>query len=146
MSEQGLEVLDSTLQKTHEWINSVAHVTHLDRPTAFKALRAVLHTLRDRLPLNEAAHFSAQLPMLMRGLFFDGWRPADVPVKLSQEEFFQAVDALIWTPQSIDPVRVTRGVFSVINRHISPGEVEKVRSVLPRDLQALWPEPLAVSV
>ena len=50
MSEQGLEVLESTFQKTHEWIGTLAAQSHLDKGDAYKALRAVLLTLRDRLP------------------------------------------------------------------------------------------------
>lgn len=142
MSEAGLEVLDSTVQKTYEWINGISETTNLDRGMALKALRAVLHTLRDRLPIYEAAHFSAQLPMLIRGLFFDGWRPSSVPLKLSRDEFFREIDNAIVCPQKIDVMQVMRAVFAVINDHVSSGEVEKIRGVLPRELQLLWPEPL----
>ena len=48
MSEQGLEALDTTFQKTHKWIGSIAEVSHLDKGDAYKSLRAVLQTLRDR--------------------------------------------------------------------------------------------------
>jgi hypothetical protein len=68
VSEQGLEVLDSSYQKTQEWIGSLATQAHLDKSDAYKALRAVLLTLRDRLPMEEAVHFGAQLPMMLRGL------------------------------------------------------------------------------
>lgn len=146
MSQEGLEVLDSTLQKTHEWINATAEAAHIDPPTAFKALRAVLHTLRDRLPVDVAAHFSAQLPMLLRGLYFDGWRPSEVPVKLTQSEFLHSISRAVMTAESVDPVRLARAVFSVVNHHFSSGEVEKIRAVLPREIQLLWPEPLAVLV
>ena len=61
MSEQGLEVLDATYQKTQEWIGSLAETSHLEKGEAYKALRAVLMTLRDRLPMLEAVHFGAQL-------------------------------------------------------------------------------------
>ena len=64
MSEQGLEVLDSTYQKTQEWIGQLAENSHLEKGDAYKALRAVVLTLRDRLPMEEAVHFGAQLPML----------------------------------------------------------------------------------
>ncbi len=145
MSESGLEVLDSTVQKTYEWINSIAETTNLDRGTSLKALRAVLHTLRDRLPVYEAAHFSAQLPMLIRGMFFDGWRPSNVPLKHSRDEFVRQIDHAIVCTQEIDVLHVMRAVFAVINDHVSSGEVEKIRSVLPRELQSLWPEPLMVA-
>ena len=66
-------------------------VSHLDKADAYKALRAVLQTLRDRLPMQEAVHFGAQLPMLLRGLYYEGWKPAQTPIKMSREEFLQAV-------------------------------------------------------
>ena len=95
MSEQGLEAIESSTQKTHEWIGSTAAATHLEKRDAYKALRAVLHTMRDRLALNDAVHFAAQLPMFLRGLFYDGWEPAKVPVKMSSTEFLQGVQQKI---------------------------------------------------
>ncbi len=142
MNGQGLEVLETTVHKTHEWINAVAQRAHVDQATALKVLRGVLHTLRDRLPIQEAVHFSAQLPLLIRGIYFEGWRPSDVPLKMSAREFFVAVSASISTGQELDPVRMTRAVIGVLNHHMSAGEISKVRHVLPKDLQALWPEPL----
>jgi uncharacterized protein (DUF2267 family) len=140
MSEPGLEVIESTVQKTHQWIGAVADISHLSKGEAYKALRAVLHTLRDRLPVDDAAHLAAQLPLLIRGIFFDGWRPAAVPVKLSREEFLAAVSEKIVAAQVIDPVQITRDVLGVIAAEISPGEAEKVRHILPKDLQELWPD------
>ena len=141
MSEQGLEVLESTLQKTHLWLNDLAKAAHVDKPTAYKSLRAVLHAIRDRLPVDEAANFAAQLPLLIRGIYFEGWRPAATPVKFSREEFLQKVHANIVSSEVIDPLRITCAVFEILNKHLSPGETKHVRKILPKDLQALWPEP-----
>lgn len=99
-----------------------------------------MHTLRDRLPVDDAAHLAAQLPLLIRGIFFDGWRPAAVPVKLSREEFLVAVSEKIVAAQVIDPVQITRDVLGVIAAEISPGEAEKIRHILSKDLQKLWPD------
>lgn len=74
MSEQALEVLDSSYQKTHEWIGSLAARAHLDEGDAYRALRRVLLTLRDRLPMQEAVHLGAQLSMVLRGLYYEGWK------------------------------------------------------------------------
>jgi uncharacterized protein (DUF2267 family) len=138
MSEQGLEAIESTVQKTHEWLGTIAEVSHLSKGEAYKALRAVLHTLRDRLPVDAAVHFSAQLPLLVRGVFFEGWRPAEVPVKLSREEFLAAVNSKIVASRVIDPLRITRDVFGVLAAKLSPGETEKILQILPKDLQDLW--------
>lgn len=42
---------------------------------AYSILRVVLPSRRDRLQVEEVAHLSAQLPMLVRGFFFEGWQP-----------------------------------------------------------------------
>lgn len=143
MSQLGLEVLDTTVQKTHAWLNDLERFAHLpDQKTAFKALRAVLHCLRDRLSVDVTAHLGAQLPLLIRGLYYEGWHPAHKPDRIRNEaEFLDEVSSEIIGPEPIDPLRVVRGVFELLNHHISPGEVEKVRGVLPKDLQHLWPEP-----
>jgi uncharacterized protein (DUF2267 family) len=143
MSQVGLEVLDTTMQKTHVWLNELENLAHLpDQRTAFKSLRAVLHQLRDRLPVEVAAHLGAQLPVLIRGFFYEGWHPAHKPEKMrTQEEFLGNVNDEIIGPEPIDPLRVVRGVFELLNHHISSGEVEKIRGVLPKDIQGLWPVP-----
>ncbi|MHA3771279.1 DUF2267 domain-containing protein [Verrucomicrobiota bacterium sgz303538] len=140
MSQQGIQVIDTTVQKTHEWISAVAELSHLDKNDAYKALRAVLQTLRDRLQVELAAHLSAQLPMLIRGLFFEGWEPSRVPKKMNHEEFFEAISEKIVSDRFIDPSRVTRDVFAAMGQFIAPGELAKVKGALPQDLRELWPE------
>jgi uncharacterized protein (DUF2267 family) len=75
MSATGLDVFDQTLQKTNIWLKEIMDDLGPDRQRAYHALRAVLHTLRDRLTVEEAAHLSAQLPLLVRGIYFEGWHP-----------------------------------------------------------------------
>ena len=139
MSTQHLEVLDSTLQKTHQWIDSIALDSHSDRHTAYQALRAVLQTLRDRLPPQEAAHFSAQLPLLIRGIFYEGYRPSEVPVALSRDEFLERVRQKIVTGRSVDALSLTKQVFSAMDGFLCEGELEKIVEVLPRDFLDLFP-------
>ena len=139
MSTQHLEVLDSTLQKTHQWIDAIALDSHTDRHTAYQALRAVLQTLRDRLPTQEAAHFSAQLPLLIRGIFYEGYRPSEVPITLSREEFLERVRQKIVSGRVIDPLALTRQVFATIDCFLCEGELEKIVDVLPKDFLDLLP-------
>ena len=101
----------------------------------------MLHAIRDRLPVEEAAHFAAELPLLIRGVYYEGWRPAATPVKFSRDEFLRVVQANIVSSEVIDPLRITRAVFEILNKHLAPGEIKHVLSVLPKELQALWPTP-----
>src|SRR5437763_16104307 len=95
MSEQGLETIETTVQKTHEWIARIAESMHMEKRDAWKSVRAVLQTLRDRLPADLAVHFGAQLPMLVRGRYYEGGEPAKMPVKMSGEEFLTVVQSRI---------------------------------------------------
>src|SRR5919204_6184474 len=79
MSATGLDVFDKTLQTTNIWLNEIMDDLGPDRKIAYRALRAVLHALRDRLTVDEAAQLGAQLPLMIRGLFFDMWHPAGKP-------------------------------------------------------------------
>ncbi len=66
-TETHVPVLDSTLQTTHNWLRELELLASLrDESEAYSVLRAVLHTLRDRLIPDEAVNFAAELPMLIR--------------------------------------------------------------------------------
>jgi uncharacterized protein (DUF2267 family) len=139
MSEQGLETIETTTQKTHEWIARIAESMHMEKRDAWKSLRAVLQTLRDRLPADLAVHLGAQLPMLVRGLYYEGWEPSKVPMKMSREEFLAIVKSRIIADRVIDPAETVRNVFAVVANHIGDGETRKVIDAFPRDMQSLFP-------
>ena len=141
MSATGLEVFDQTLQKTNIWLKEIMERLGPDRQRAYHALRAVLHTLRDRLTVEEAAHLSAQLPLLIRGIYFEGWHPAHKPTKeRTREEFLEQVEARLLGVEPINPETATRCVFEVVVRNIDPAEVVHVKHMLPGAVRALWPE------
>jgi uncharacterized protein (DUF2267 family) len=139
MSEQGLETIESTIQKTHEWIARIAEALHMEKREAYKALRAVLQTVRDRLPSDLAVHFGAQLPMLIRGLYYEGWEPSKVPIKMSRQEFLDTVQGKIVAGRVIDPLQTTQCVLSVVASHVSAGEMTKIIHSYPNDMQSFFP-------
>jgi uncharacterized protein (DUF2267 family) len=146
MSATGVEVFDETLHKTNIWLKEIMASLGPDRHRAYQALRAVLHTLRDRLTIDEAAHLGDQLPMLVRGIYYEALHPAGKPEKLrSLEEFLARIASHFATARPIDPEDAARAVFQVLETHVAPGEIRDVINILPREIRALWPDPQHVS-
>ena len=140
MSTTGLEVFDETVHKTNAWLKEIAKALGLDRHGAYQVLRAVLHCLRDRLTINEAADLGDQLPMLIRGIYYEAWRPAGKPDKVrSRDEFLAGITRRIAMKQSIDAENAARAVFQTLENHVSLGEIRDVISVLPEEIRTLWP-------
>jgi uncharacterized protein (DUF2267 family) len=103
-------------------------------------LRAVLHALRDRLTVEEVAQLGAQLPMLIRGFYYEGWDPTGKPSKIRQrEQFLSRIGQQFKGDNSVDPEQVARAVFTVLAKRISEGEIEDVKHVLPEEIRDLWP-------
>lgn len=134
-------LFDKALAKTREWLKETERELDMHNPNeAYRAMRAVLHTIRDRLPPRECCEFASQLPTLLMGLYYTGWTPAGKPEKIrSLGEFLDKVAEQL--PQGQDPLRVTRGVMTVIERHVSAGEMDDVRRSFPEKLQELWAQP-----
>jgi uncharacterized protein (DUF2267 family) len=143
MSATGFESIDHTVQLTHVWINELdSSLGWNNKHRSYRLLRTVLQAVRDWLPVNEAADLGAQLPMLLRGVYYEHWRPAATPVKeRGKADFMARVDhAFITDPIAYTPEAVTR-VFELLSDKIGAGEIEDVRHVLPAELRALWPVP-----
>ncbi len=141
MSTTGLEVFDTTLQKTQLWLKEI--VTELEwqqNPSwAYLALRTVLHALREHLTIEEATDLGAQLPMLIRGLYYEGWTLTGKPIKdRHADEFFVHIAQSFREDAWIDPERVARAVFRVLSRHITAGERGDIIHNLPAPLRELW--------
>lgn len=136
----GTESIDKTVQLTHEWINEIeAELQVQDKHFAFQSLRAVLHVLRDRLPLQEAAHLGSQLPQLIRGIYYENFNPRQLPVKdRKAEEFLGRILEQMPGWDIIDPERIARSVFQVLKRRISEGEIRDVRANFPKAIAPLW--------
>jgi uncharacterized protein (DUF2267 family) len=141
-----LPVFESTLQKTHIWLNEIAQELGTeDKHQAYLGLRSVLQTLRDHLSTAQVAQLGAQLPMLVRGLYYEGWVPSHRTVKeRDKQSFLEHVYKAFKTDPILEPdVRpqaVVRAVLLVMQKHVSQGEISDIKAMLPERLRSLWPE------
>ncbi len=142
MSTTGLDVFDTTIQQTNEWLNSVeGKLGRNDKRLAYHALRATLQTLRDRMLVENAVEFGAQLPMLVRGFYFEGWDSSQNPVKDRTKEDFLAHVEEKYHEKDADMEELVRAVFETVNERMTEGQVMQTREMLNVELRDLWPEP-----
>jgi uncharacterized protein (DUF2267 family) len=142
MSAVGLEGLDHTVQLTHRWINELDdRLGWNNKPRSYRLLKAVLHAVRDWLRPAEAADLAAQLPTLLRGAYYEQWRPAAVPVKhRSKADFLARMEDAFKADPLAQPAREVIVVFELLSSKITAGEIDDVRRALPEEVRNMWPE------
>ncbi len=147
MNNTGLDTFDHTVQLTNEWLNDVNEKLGFgDTKLAYQALRATLHALRDRIPTKEAIDFGAQLPMLVRGFYYEGWNPTENPSKeRNLSEFIAHIEQDYDNRTNVDLTELARAVFETVNERMSGGQATQVRDMLNEDLREVWPAPKAVT-
>jgi uncharacterized protein (DUF2267 family) len=142
MSSTRFSTFDPTVEKTNLVLHRIEQAYGWPkerRNQSYAALRVVLHALRDRLTVDVAAQLASQLPMLIRGIYYDGWVPSQVPMKMEREEFLTRVRQE-W-PYSIEGgiQQLVDTVLEALRPHITEGEWERVKGTLPKDLATVLP-------
>lgn len=143
---KNVTAFERTTIKTYEWLDELAEMLDWgDRQHAYAALRTSLQALRDRLPPDEAVELAAQLPMLIRGFYFEGWNPSATPIKVRDRgEFLAPLHETLQRQQlSTPPEEVARAVFTLLRRHVTAGELDDVVQVLPPEIRELFAAPVA---
>ncbi len=142
MSMTGLEVFDKTVHTTNNWLKDLLfELNWEDRHRSYLALRACLQSLRDRLTVEEAADLGAQLPMLIRGIYYEGWKPSATPDKIkSKEAFLKKIRGYFPDGLDADPENIARAVFKMLYHRISEGEILDIKQLMPPELEELWPQ------
>ncbi len=139
MSALGLKIIDESVQSANIWINEVDYRTgwgHKQR--AYRLLRSVLHAVRDHLGVDEAAQLAAQLPILIRGIYYEGWNPSKTPVAMrSQESLIERVQADFRADPLGDAPAAIAAVMDVLDNHVSEGEMADIRRSFSKEIREL---------
>jgi len=142
MTTRHVDVIDRSGEQAHIWINEVAQEFGTDdHQLAYRILRAFLHAVRDRITVEEAAQLAAQMPTLVRGIYYEGWRPSTTPQRYHDRETFLrkiADEALV--AGTTEASYAVTAAAAVLRRHVSQGEVEDVLAILPAEIRELLAE------
>jgi uncharacterized protein (DUF2267 family) len=96
------------------------------------------HALRDQLSVGEAAQLAAQLPIFVRGVFYEGWDPSGTPTRRRDlDSFLATISAEARLAGETEASLAATAAFRVLRRHISEGEALSVLRVLPQPLRDL---------
>jgi uncharacterized protein (DUF2267 family) len=138
-----MDAIEHSVHVTHDWVNELAgRLDWSSKRSTLRLMRVTLQHIRDHLPVDELAQFSAQLPALVRGFFFEGWVPKNTPIKERHErEFVAYIDGQMSGTEEYRGREDIKGVFDLLNARLSRGEIEDVRACLPKDIRSLWTAP-----
>jgi uncharacterized protein (DUF2267 family) len=137
----GLATFDKTVQESNLWLKDVMErLNTTDRHHAYSTLRAVLHALRDRIGPESAAHLGAQLPMLLRGLFYEGWDPTGKPSKERHEaDFLAHIARELPRADAAEVEQGVRATLDVLSKRIDRRTAVKLAAMFPLELRRFWP-------
>ena len=139
MATTRVDIIDRTVEKTNIWLNELAEELGTDdRRYAYRVMRGFLHTLRDRLTVDEAAQLAAQLPDLVRGIYYEGWDPSKTPQPYrTQAAFLERFEKKALLHGDTEASHAAEAAARVLHEHVSEGELSDVFSLLPREIRPL---------
>lgn len=144
MQQTHVTALNHTLEETHQWLEELQREGAFEtEQQAYSYMRAVLHAVRDRLTVEEATHFAAELPMLVRGFYYEGWRPALAPNadRKTEEDFLEAVQQSLRSNDTpISELRdAVQAVLRLLTSHLEEGQIRHAREQMPAEMRTIWP-------
>ncbi|MEV4709421.1 DUF2267 domain-containing protein [Actinoplanes sp. NPDC049316] len=141
MANTGVDIFEHPTRTAQTWLADIArHLGTDDRHAAYRTLRAWLHTLRDRLPVNTAADFAAQLPEFFRGVFYDGWQPSRSPDKYGADEYRRRFALEAQSPiEYVDAAAAA--VTAAMRDRLSPGQIDQVLHLMPEAVRRILQAP-----
>jgi uncharacterized protein (DUF2267 family) len=132
--------LNAAVLVAEDWINDLMRrLGWQDRERVYLALLVTLHPLRDCLARDEAVYIGAQLPTLLRGLYYEGWHPSARPAMRSRGAFLERIHDGVHRDPGVDTEQVARGVFALLAARLPAAEIEDAKAATPSVLHNLWP-------
>ena len=140
MANSGIPTLDHAPQVVATWLNELCDdLQWPGKHRAYLLLCETLHAIRDFLTVDEAADLAAQLPVLLRGIFYEGWDPSSTPVKSrNKSDLIARLESRFDKEPLEDTERALSAVFDLLRRHVSAGEFDHVRNAMRKPIQELW--------
>ncbi len=144
MNSSNLE-LEKYLHETNDYFNQLAEdLGHPEeRQRAMIIWRAVMHTIRDRIQISESLDLISPFPMILKGMYVNGWKYHDAPpydfetleqmktqVKALQNEYGES--EFDWSKGTDEIISIT---LDSLERYVTECQMEHVRGQLPENVE-----------
>jgi len=127
-------------ETAEKWLDDLmARLGWQDPHRTYAALAAALHALRDALSQEAAIDVGNQLPVLVRGLYYDGWHPRGRSAARTRSTFLERIHDGVHRDPAIDADAVARAVLALLAARLPAAEIEDAKAEMPHDLHNLWP-------
>ncbi|MFW5793673.1 MAG: DUF2267 domain-containing protein [Bacteroidota bacterium] len=138
-------------QEGNRFINDLAEKLGHPEETARTGiiLRAVMHTLRERITMSESLNLLSQLPMFLKGLYVENWKFREKPVDIkTKEAFLEEVEKyqdqygeqkFSWNKST---EKISQIVIAALGEYVSKGEFEDIIDQMPMDIKDLFLESI----
>lgn len=114
-----------------------------DTEKAGRILSSILHGLREVISTEESLQLIAQFPMFLKAVYVNGWSSRKKPKVKNMVDFIDLVREFDGNT-SINDFRSNEVAESYINttflllrKYVSLGELEDIRTELPKDLKSM---------
>lgn len=143
-TKRGSLNFDRFAAEGNRFINEVALELDVNRNSAARITRAVLHAVRDRLAPDDAVQFAQGLPMALKGVYFDQYDISDTPVIIRHADEF--IDYVVGKnklsadadfPNDEAVIEALRAVFRVLEAHMDEGQVREVKILVGKEIRNL---------
>lgn len=141
--QTSIAAINKTVEKTNEWLTELAQKEPFQtKEQAYSLLRAVLHTLRDNLIVDQATKFIAQFPLLLQGVYYEGWDPSVSPSKeRTKAAFLQHIRHEIRDVENnLELEQAVKATLQLLSSKLSPDTVDKIKQLLTKEVRVLWPD------
>jgi len=133
-------------QEGYAFVNELARELghEEDKGSVSIALRAVLHTLRDRITMAESLHLLSHLPYFLKAVYVDQWKYMEQPLSIRTVEQFKEevkMRQLQFGERDFDwknpTEEIIRTVIHCLRKYIPQGTFEDIQANLPKELKSL---------
>jgi len=127
------------------FLNEYAKKMNLNDDTekAGRVLSSILHGLREVISIEESIQLIAQLPMFLKAVYVNGWSLRKKRKIKNTEEFIDLIREFDGGTSLYDFANDDIAenyiviTFIMLRKYISLGELEDIRSGLPKDIKSL---------